>query len=78
MIDYKAEYNKWNPQLATGDQLDAIGDLVGFKRIKGRFWPESDKDYRVRILKELKRIRDNHELIITRQESVADNFGEHF
>lgn len=78
MIDYKAEYDKWNPNLATGEQLDAIGYLVGFKRIKGRFWPESDKDFRCRILKELKRIRDNHELIITRQESVADNFGEHF
>lgn len=50
MIDYKAEYNKWNPHLATGKQLDSIGDLLGFKRSKGRFWPESDKDFRVRIL----------------------------
>lgn len=78
MIDYKKEFEKWNPNTATGVQLDAIGELCGLVRKKGRFCPESDNDFRKTILEYLKDLREKRLLIITREESVADNYGEHF
>lgn len=78
MIGYNKEFEKWNPNTAIGADLDAIGELCGLVRKRGRFWPESDSNFRKTILEYLKGLKENHLLMITREGSVADNYGEHF
>jgi len=50
--ELKKDYNKYNPYLATGEDLDRIGELCGLKREYNE-WLESDRDFRIRVLYEL-------------------------
>ena len=43
---------KYNPYLATGEDLDRIAELCGLKREYNE-WLESDRDFRIRVLDEL-------------------------
>lgn len=43
---------KYNPYLATGEDLDRIGELCGLEREYNE-WLESDMDFRIRVLHDL-------------------------
>lgn len=49
-----SEYQKWNPYTAIGEDLDNIAKLIGLER-EYTEWLESDREFRPKILEELKK-----------------------